>query len=65
MVLCNSLALKLAGITAATPDPPGGVIVKDAKGEPTGILKDGAMDLVDKVRPPRTADEMTAAPRPR
>ncbi len=61
MVLCNSLALKLAGITAATPDPPGGVIVKDAGGEPTGILKDGAMDLVDKVRPARTASEMTAA----
>jgi predicted amidohydrolase YtcJ len=61
MVLCNSVALKLAGITAATPDPPGGVIVKDAKGEPTGILKDGAMELVDRVRPPRTADEMTAA----
>jgi predicted amidohydrolase YtcJ len=61
MVLCNSLALKLAGITAATADPPGGVVVKDAKGEPTGILKDSAMDLVYKIRPPRTKDEMTAA----
>jgi len=61
MVLCNSLALKAAGVTAATPDPPGGVIVKDAKGEPTGILKDGAMELIDKVRPARTAAEMTAA----
>ncbi len=61
MVLCNSLALKLAGVTAATPDPPGGVIVRDSKGEPTGILKDGAMELVDKVRPARTAAEMTVA----
>ncbi|HTY42620.1 MAG TPA: amidohydrolase [Thermoanaerobaculia bacterium] len=61
MTLCNSLALELAGITAATPDPPGGVIVRDAKGEPTGILKDGAMELVDAVRPARTAAEMTAA----
>ena len=61
MMLCNSLALKLAGVTAGTTDPPGGVIVKDAKGEPTGILKDSAMDLVYKVRPPRSKEEMTAA----
>ena len=61
MVVCNSLALKLAGITAATPDPPGGVVVKDAKGEPTGVLKDAAMDLVWKVRPPRTQAEVVAA----
>ncbi|HKD18516.1 MAG TPA: amidohydrolase, partial [Thermoanaerobaculia bacterium] len=61
MVVCNSLALKLAGVTAATPDPPGGVIVKDAKGEPTGVLKDAAADLVWKVRPARTQAEMVAA----
>jgi predicted amidohydrolase YtcJ len=35
----NSLALKVSGITKDTPDPPGGVIVKDAKGEPTGLLR--------------------------
>ena len=53
MVLANSLALKLAGITEATPVPPGGEIVKDpATGEPTGILKDAAMDLVYR-RDPR------------
>ncbi|MGB8951612.1 MAG: amidohydrolase [Candidatus Aminicenantales bacterium] len=47
MVLANSLALKIAGITAATSAPPGGEIVKDpVTGEPTGILKDAAMDLV-------------------
>jgi len=58
MVVCNSLALKLAGVTRDTPDPPGGVIVKDASGEPTGILKDGAMDLVFRVRPERTQAEL-------
>jgi hypothetical protein len=52
MVLVNSLGLKLAGITAATPVPPGGEIVKDpATGEPTGILKDAAMDPVYRVIP--------------
>jgi predicted amidohydrolase YtcJ len=58
MMVCNSLALKLAGITRETPDPPGGVVVKDASAEPTGVLKDAAMDLVTKVRPPRTKDEL-------
>ncbi len=58
MVVCNSLALRLAGVTRDTPDPPGGVIVKDASGEPTGILKDGAMDLVFRVRPERTQAEL-------
>ena len=58
MMVCNSLALKLAGITKDTPTPPGGVIVKDAAGEPTGVLKDAAMDLVGKVRPPRTKAEV-------
>ena len=51
MYLCNSLALKLAGITRDTPDPAGGVIVRDAKGEPTGIVKDAAKDLIDRVIP--------------
>jgi predicted amidohydrolase YtcJ len=51
MVLANSLALKLAGITAQTPDPDGGVIVRDRAGNPTGGLKDAAMDLLLKVVP--------------
>ena len=43
----NSRALELAGITAETPDPPGGAIDHDpATGEPTGILKETAMDLM-------------------
>lgn len=53
-LVANSLALKLAGISAATPDPPGGVIVRDAKGEPTGALKDAAAELVKRVIPPLT-----------
>jgi len=57
MALVNSLALKLAGITAATPDPPGGVIVRDPKtGEPTGVLKNRAMELVSARIPPRKHD---------
>jgi predicted amidohydrolase YtcJ len=61
MMVCNSLALKLARITRETEDPPGGLIVRDAEGEPTGVLKDAAMDLVGKVRPPRTAAEIEEA----
>ena len=58
MALANSLALKLAGITRDTPDPQGGEIVKDKKtGEPTGILRDNACDLVTAVIP-------AAQPRP-
>jgi predicted amidohydrolase YtcJ len=50
--LANSLTLKLAGVTALTPDPPGGEIVRDAQGNPTGILKDAAMNAVNRVIPP-------------
>jgi predicted amidohydrolase YtcJ len=57
MVLANSLALKLAGITARTPDPAGGVIVRDRKGNPTGALKDAAMDLLFKSVPPPSHDQ--------
>jgi len=52
MGLANSLALRQAGITRETPDPPGGTIVRDPQtGEPTGILKDAAMSLVYRVIP--------------
>ena len=50
--LANSVTLKLANVTAKTPDPPGGQIVRDAQGNPTGILRDAAQDLVFKVMPP-------------
>lgn len=52
MYLANSLALKLAGITDATPDPPNGEIVKDASGRLTGILEGSAANIVRKVIPP-------------
>lgn len=61
MMVCNSLALKLARIGRDTTDPPGGVIVRDASGEPAGILKDAAMDLVNAVRPPRSPAEIEEA----
>lgn len=58
MGIANSLALKLAGITKDTQSPEGGLILKDPKtGEPTGLLKDNAMDLVFKIIPPPTDDE--------
>ncbi|MBY0504928.1 MAG: amidohydrolase [Bryobacteraceae bacterium] len=50
----NSRALAIARVTRDTPDPPGGQILKDAKGEPTGILVDRAMALVTKHIPPAT-----------
>ena len=57
MALANGAALKAAGVTRGTPDVTGGEIVRRAGGEPTGLLKDNAMALVDKVVPPPT-DEM-------
>jgi hypothetical protein len=57
MVLANSLALKLAGITAQTLDPAGGVIVRDQQGNPTGALKDAALDLLFKAVPPPSHDQ--------
>lgn len=49
MALANSAALALAGVTRATGDVVGGTIVRDISGEPTGILKDNAMELVQRV----------------
>lgn len=64
MALANSVALKLAGITKETKDPPGGLIVRDPKsGEPTGILKDSASDGMDRVVPDKTFEEKHAAAR--
>jgi len=64
MALANSLALKLAGVTSATKDPDGGVIVRDPKtGEPTGILKDAAQSFVWKVIPAPSFEEKLAAAR--
>ncbi|HSK70779.1 MAG TPA: amidohydrolase [Pyrinomonadaceae bacterium] len=51
MALANSLALKLANVDKNTKDVAGGEIVRDAGGNPTGILKDAAMDYVYRVIP--------------
>ena len=48
-IWANSLALQRAGITRDTPDPVGGEIVRDADGEPTGILRESAQDLLDVI----------------
>ncbi len=62
MILANNRALKMADITKDTPSPPGGEIQKDkTTGEPTGILKDSAMELVMKNIPePSMNDKMLA-----
>ena len=55
--IANSAALAAAGITAKTRPPQGGAIDLDASGEPTGILRESAQDLVYKVIPPPSHDE--------
>ncbi len=60
-LVANSLALRLAGVTADTPSPSGGEILKDAAGEPTGVLVDHAMRLVLRLVPPPTAEETERA----
>ncbi|HEY0876292.1 MAG TPA: amidohydrolase [Vicinamibacterales bacterium] len=57
MALANSAALKAAGVTRETKDVEGGEIVRRANGEPTGLLKDNAMGLVDRAMPD-PSDEM-------
>ncbi len=59
MALANTKALKLAGITAETPDPNGGEIYrKPGTKEPTGLLRDNAMGLVGSLVPPPSEGEM-------
>ena len=52
MALANGAALALAGVSRATADVEGGTIDRDASGEPTGLLRDNAMALVERVVPP-------------
>ncbi|MFW6161035.1 MAG: amidohydrolase [Acidobacteriota bacterium] len=62
MSVANSLALKMAGITAQTPDPPGGIIVRDPQTrEPTGVLRETAARLVSRIIPPPQREEIKKA----
>jgi predicted amidohydrolase YtcJ len=62
MALANSKALQLAKITAATTDPPGGVIVRLEDGKtPSGILRDNAMALLDRIVPTGSEEEIAEA----
>ena len=60
-IVANSRALQLAGIAAATPDPHGGAIDRDERGEPTGVLRETAMALVRSIQPPPTEEELARA----
>ncbi|MEV7144340.1 amidohydrolase [Streptomyces tauricus] len=60
-VWVNSLALERAGIDARTPDPADGRIERDAEGNPTGMLQEGAAHLVGRLLPAPTPDEQLAA----
>jgi len=59
--LVNAKAMELAGLTAQTQDPDGGRIIRDASGNPTGVLIDRAQGLVGRVIPEDSHDEMKAA----
>jgi predicted amidohydrolase YtcJ len=59
----NSRALELGGVTGDTPDPPEGIIDRDEAGQPTGVLRDLAINLVSDVIPPATEDETIDAMR--
>ncbi|HVX41183.1 MAG TPA: amidohydrolase [Gemmatimonadaceae bacterium] len=61
MALANSAALRAAGVMRDTSDVPGGTIVRDAHGEPTGVLKDNAQSLVERAVPPLNDAELDRA----
>ncbi len=56
---CNTAALRAAGIDAATANPPSGKIDRDAQGQPTGILRELAINLVRRIIPPQDAGSET------
>ena len=57
MALANSLAITLAKVSATAPDPEGGTIVRNARGEPAGVFKDNAMELVSRAIPEDTLEQ--------
>ena len=61
MALANSMALDLANITEKSIDPIGGIIKKDSQGNPTGVLKDNAIDLCRELIPADSQDDLDQA----
>jgi predicted amidohydrolase YtcJ len=61
MCLANALAMKLAGVDKNTKDLPGGLIVRDADGNPTGIFKDAAKSLIEHVMPHPSMEHILSA----
>ena len=59
--LANSRALEIAGVTGSTPDPPDGEIIRDAAGEPTGLLEDSAIGLVSGEIPAPSVEQNAKA----
>ena len=59
-IVANSAALRLAGITKETRDPPSGTIDRNPDGSPTGLLRESAAELVWRLVPPRSATEIEA-----
>ncbi len=59
--VANSAALTLGAVSAKTPNPPGGIIDHDAAGEPTGILRESAVDLVSQAVPPLELEDYAQA----
>ncbi|MEH7503441.1 amidohydrolase [Neobacillus drentensis] len=61
IAVVNSKALELAGITKDTPNPQGGEIDRDSNGEPTGILRENAKELVHRIMPVKSLEENAAS----
>jgi predicted amidohydrolase YtcJ len=61
MCLANALAMKLAGVDRNTKDVPGGIIVRDADGNPTGIFKDAAKTLIERAQPRPNMEQILSA----
>jgi predicted amidohydrolase YtcJ len=60
-MLANAVAMRLAGVDRHTPDVPGGVIGRDAQGNPSGIFIDAAKSLIERVIPAPTVQQLSGA----
>jgi hypothetical protein len=61
MAVANSAAIRAAGVTRDTPTPPGGEILRDRSGEPLGVFKDAAMDLIWAAVPAPSPEQSDSA----